>query len=105
MSNRWGIPNEIEKLVIKRDLFCVYCRIDFSINHESRKTKPTWEQIVNDVRISTADNISLSCTSCNASKGAKLLSNWLNSRYCISKEINQKQLQRLFKMLLKTQQN
>ncbi|MGV8993755.1 MAG: HNH endonuclease [Flavobacterium sp.] len=87
MANVWGIPRETEEYVLQRDLVCVYCHVDFSINHETRKTKPTWEHIVNDIRISTKDNIARSCFSCNASKGAKLLEDWLETTYCKSKGI------------------
>jgi 5-methylcytosine-specific restriction endonuclease McrA len=90
MANKWGIPLEVEKLVKSRDLNCVYCGIDFSIPHKSRKTQPSWEHIVNDIRINRENNIALCCTSCNASKGAKLLTNWLNSEYCKSKGISTK---------------
>lgn len=90
MSNRWGIPKETEDVVIKRDLKCVYCGVSFSINHLSRKTMPTWEHIVNDIRLTSVENIALCCTSCNASKGAKLLENWLQSSYCKSKNITEK---------------
>lgn len=90
MSNKWGIPKEVEEYVVKRDLACVYCGVDFSIKHQSRKTKPTWEHIVNDIRITTKENIALCCTSCNASKGAKLLEDWLQSAYCKSKGIDEK---------------
>lgn len=48
---------------------------------------PTWEHIVNDARIITIDNIALCCCSCNASKGAKSLTLWLVSNYCLSKNI------------------
>lgn len=88
MANKWGIPKDVEEYVLKRDLSCVYCGVDFSINHESRKTKPSWEHIVNDIRISTIDNIALCCTSCNASKGAKLIEDWLEGKYCKTKGIN-----------------
>jgi hypothetical protein len=88
MSNKWGIPREIEKYAVERDLCCVYCGVDFSISHESRKTKPTWEHIVNDIRITTKENIALCCTSCNASKGAKLLEDWLQSEYCKARNIS-----------------
>ena len=82
MANKWGIPKEVEEAVLKRDLFCVYCGVDFSINHQSRKTKPSWEHIINDIRLSSINNIALCCTSCNASKGAKLLKEWLEGIYC-----------------------
>ncbi len=88
MTNKWGIPRDIEEYVLKRDLLCVYCGTDFSIIHESRKTKPTWEHIVNDIRITTKENIALCCTSCNASKGTKLLKDWINSNYCKSRGIS-----------------
>ena len=89
MANQWGIPRETEEFVIKRDLCCVYCGVDFSINHQSRKTRPSWEHIVNDIRINSIDNIALCCTCCNASKGAKNLTDWLKSNYCLSKNINE----------------
>ncbi len=90
MANKWGIPKEVEQLVQKRDTCCVYCGVDFSQKHISRKTKPTWEHIVNDIRINGENNIALCCTSCNASKGAKLLNDWLKSSYCKSKGISDK---------------
>ncbi len=85
MANRWGIPLEVEKHVLERDSTCVYCGSEFSI--ETRKTKASWEHIVNDIRINGTDNIALCCKSCNASKGAKLLSVWLNGEYCKNKNI------------------
>ena len=87
MSNKWRIPKEVEKAVRLRDLSCVYCGVDFSMEHKSRKTKPTWEHIANDIRINGTNNIALCCTSCNASKGAKLIENWLESDYCKAKGI------------------
>ena len=84
MSNKWGIPKEVEEFVKNRDKECVYCGVDFTIKHESRKTKPSWEHIVNDIRINNKNNIALCCTSCNASKGAKLLEDWLKSNYCLN---------------------
>ncbi|NHF60106.1 HNH endonuclease [Flavobacteriaceae bacterium TP-CH-4] len=82
MANKWGISREIEAFVSNRDTHCIYCGVAFSIEHNSRKTKPTWEHIVNDIRIMTKENIALCCTSCNASKGAKLLADWLEGNYC-----------------------
>jgi len=42
----------------------------------------TWEHIINDARIVTRENIALCCAACNASKGTKLLREWLTSSYC-----------------------
>jgi hypothetical protein len=89
MANRWGIPREIEKIVIERDLNCVYCGIRFSVSDQNRKSKKTWEHIINDIKINGSDNIALCCGSCNASKGNKNLIDWLTSKYCTMKNINQ----------------
>ncbi len=85
MANCWGIPKEVEVIVLNRDLKCVYCNIEFS--NVSRKSKQTWEHIINDIRINNTDNIALCCCSCNASKGNKILVNWLDSKYCKNKQI------------------
>lgn len=88
MANRWGIPKDVEKQVLARDKSCVYCGENFEKEHLSRKTKPTWEHIVNDIRINGVENIALCYTSCNASKGSKLLEIWLESSYCKGRNIN-----------------
>jgi len=80
MANRWNIPDWLEREVVERDKDCVYCRAPFSA--AERKTKPSWEHIINDASIITRENIALCCVGCNASKGAKLLSDWLKSKYC-----------------------
>lgn len=87
MANQWGIPKEVEDLVKQRDVSCVYCGVSFNQMHTSIKTQPSWEHIINDMRINGPDNIALCCRSCNASKGTKLLKDWLNSKYCLAKGI------------------
>ncbi|MEY4736135.1 MAG: hypothetical protein RL302_454 [Pseudomonadota bacterium] len=76
MANKWGIPNDVEKEVLARDKICVYCGVKFGAE---RKTMRSWEHIINDVNIATIENIALCCVGCNASKGAKLLSDWVGS--------------------------
>ena len=85
--NRWNIPAWLEVAVIERDLACVYCRAEFKPLCSSRKTRATWEHIVNDAQIVTLRHIARCCASCNASKGAKPLSVWLDSAYCQSRGI------------------
>ncbi|PTM04854.1 MAG: HNH endonuclease [Bacteroidetes bacterium] len=87
MANRWGIPKNVEIFVRARDLQCVYCGVVFSNENADRKTKPSWEHIINDIRLNDVDNIALCCISCNASKGAKPLVDWLQSAYCRNKGI------------------
>lgn len=88
MSNRWGIPNEVEACVRKRDVYCVYCGTSFLVPHPTHKTRPTWEHIVNDVKRNGPDNIALCCRSCNSSKASKTLEDWMVGSYCQSKGIS-----------------
>lgn len=101
MANNWGIPIEVEKIVLSRDKYCVYCGINFTKDDKSRKTKQSWEHIVNDIRINGTDNIALCCMSCNASKGAKLLEIWLESKYCKDKGITKDNVALVVKKALK----
>ncbi|WP_372755068.1 HNH endonuclease [Mariniflexile sp.] len=100
MSNKWGIPKEVEILVKQRDTECIYCGVKFDINNSSRKDKPTWEHIINDIRINNVENIALCCLSCNASKGAKLLVNWLESDYCKRKNIQKNSVANVVKLAI-----
>lgn len=87
VANKWGIPKEIEDLVKRRDLSCIYCGVKFTEPNEL-KNNPSWEHIINDIRINGEENIALCCRSCNASKGSKELKDWLNCEYCKNKGIN-----------------
>ena len=100
--NKWNIPEWLEKKVINRDSCCVYCGVDFGSGNEDIKTKPTWEHIINDVRIVTIENIVRCCFSCNASKGAKELSVWLDSKYCKSKGITKKSVSKVVRQALES---
>ena len=86
--NRWNIPDLLETEIIERDKCCVYCGVVFGLAGASKGRLPTWEHIVNDARIITRENIARCCCSCNASKGAKLLSIWLESAYCKRRSIS-----------------
>jgi hypothetical protein len=87
--NRWNIAEWLEKEVLKRDIACIYCGIDFSMASGVRGSKPSWEHIINDATIVNLENIARCCMSCNASKGAKELTVWLQSEYCKRKGINE----------------
>jgi len=88
MANNWNIPDWLEKEVRERDKNCVYCRVEFTPSKISKKTTSSWEHIINDAKIVTRENISLCCCGCNASKGQKNLSNWLQSKYCKDRDIS-----------------
>ena len=97
MANRWGIPKVVEDIVIDRDKRCVYCQSEFDKTGENRKTRSTWEHIINDIKLNKEDNIALCCGSCNASKGSKLLEDWLKSKYCLDKKITKETVSEVVK--------
>jgi 5-methylcytosine-specific restriction endonuclease McrA len=88
--NRWNIPDWLEALVLERDMDCVYCRTTFE--PLSRKARPTWEHIINDLKMITRENIARCCMSCNSSKGNRPLAAWLDSAYCKSRSITREQV-------------
>ena len=83
--NNWGIPDWLEKEVRERDKLCVYCGIQMiekMPQHGPRRSVATWEHIINDASIISRENIARCCVSCNSSKGASKLSEWIQSNYC-----------------------
>ena len=103
--NRWNIPKILEVAVRARDTHCVYCGIKFSTDKTDRKNTATWEHIINDETIITPENIALCCCSCNASKGTRLLEDWINSAYCIKKNINYNTVSKIIRVALTTSNN
>jgi hypothetical protein len=90
--NNWGIPEWLEEEVRKRDKACVYCGIQLIEQMPPsgiRRAVATWENIINDARIITRENIARCCVSCNSSKGTKKLSDWMQSSYCEQRGINE----------------
>jgi hypothetical protein len=73
---------DLECKVAARDTRCIYCGVDFGQSPARPGDRPTWEHIVNDESIITEANIARCCAACNASKGARLLRDWLESDYC-----------------------
>ncbi len=101
--NQWGIPEWLEIEVTARDKTCVYCGVlmlEQMPPRGPRKTAATWEHIINDARIITRENIARCCVSCNSSKGAKRLSDWLNSAYCRKRGINRDTIAEVVRMAL-----
>ncbi|MBP9732446.1 MAG: HNH endonuclease [Candidatus Magasanikbacteria bacterium] len=96
--NNWNIPSWLEVEVRKRDTHCIYCGTKF--NRSIKKYLATWEHIINDAKIVNRENIALCCCSCNASKGAKELSDWLASDYCKRKNITVKNVAPIVKQFL-----
>ncbi len=87
MANNWNIPKDLENEIRNRDTECVYCGNQFLSHKESVKASMSWEHIINDASIITKYNICLCCRGCNASKGQKKLSDWLQTKYCQERNI------------------
>jgi uncharacterized Fe-S cluster protein YjdI len=105
LSNKWNIPQWLEKEVRERDKNCVYCHIELKEYPRTKGTpgdKATWEHIDNDDTNISKQNIVRCCHSCNASKGAKKLSNWLESPYCKKRNINQETIAKIVQDHLKS---
>ena len=98
--NRWNIPDWLEQEVLARDSNCVFCRVDFALPGSTRGAKPSWEHIVNDAGMITRENIARCCMSCNASKGAKELRVWLESKYCKRKGISEESVAQVVRNIL-----
>ena len=98
--NRWNIPNWLEQEVVARDRNCIYCGVEFVSSRTERRSRPSWEHIVNDALIVNRENIALCCISCNASKGAKSLAAWLESTYCRRRSITSESIAEIAKSAL-----
>lgn len=88
MANNWNIPDSLEKEIRERDKACVYCGVEFTSAKICKKFAASWEHIINDEKIITSENIALCCCGCNASKGQKQVSVWLQSYYCKERGIS-----------------
>jgi hypothetical protein len=100
MANNWNIPAWLETEVRARDVACVYCRTPFTHPKESKRSAASWEHIINDEKIITRENIALCCCGCNASKGQKQLSVWLQSKYCKDREISKETVAPIIKQAI-----
>ena len=102
--NNWGIPNWLEEEVKERDKTCVYCGVQMIEKMPAngpRKAVATWEHIINDASIVTRENIARCCVACNSSKGAKNLTDWIDSAYCKKLGINKDTVADVVKMSLR----
>ena len=100
MANSWNIPLWLEAEVRARDATCVYCGISFTTASVSKKSAASWEHIINDETIVTRENIALCCCGCNASKGQKELSVWLQSKYCVERGIAEESVAPIIKQAI-----
>jgi hypothetical protein len=100
VANNWKIPSWLEMEVRARDKVCVYCGTPFVFSNVSPKSAASWERIINDEKIITRENIALCCRGCNASKGQKQLSVWLQSKYCQERGISKESVAPIIKQVI-----
>lgn len=95
--NHWCIPPWLEKEVLERDKYCVYCQVkldDKKSISASRRTLGTWEHIINDESIINRDNIAMCCSACNSSKVQKIFQFGCNQIIAVNTELMKIQLQK-----------
>ncbi len=100
----WNIPKWLANEVIERDKHCVYCGVkmlDMIPKYGSKNSAASWEYIINDETMITRKNIARCCVACNANKGTKKLSEWINSKYCEEKGITKDSVADIIKAALK----
>lgn len=96
MTNKYGIPDWLERKVRNRDKYCVYCHKKLvypfiskkqgdcaTIEHLNENEPFYWEDGLQ------IEDIVICCGQCNSSRGPKKLSNWFKTKYCITKNINE----------------
>ena len=98
--NRWNIPVWLELEVRARDQSCVYCGVEFNRGIQTRGARPSWEHVINDASIVSRENIVLCCVSCNASKGTKKLTDWLESSYCKARGVSKQSVAPIIRSVL-----
>ena len=100
--DKWHVLEEDRITIINRDKRCVYCNEKFNSN--SSKTKDTVEHIDNKTwkkNPPSVTDIAICCASCNASKSAKKLLDWLDSTYRKKKNINKDTVADIIKEYIK----
>jgi hypothetical protein len=111
MSN-FGIPyNELLK-VRSRDKQCVYCHKEmiYPFTHNKQRDCATIEHLnfkkpfywKEGLQIK---DIAICCGGCNSSRGAKKLSDWFKTEYCIARNINEKTVAEPVKEYLNRKKN
>jgi hypothetical protein len=91
MSNRYRIPDKVEKEIRARDKTCVYCGILMKQSpHAMGASGATIEHFNNEGDFDKRYNVAICRRSCNSSRGDKELLAWFKTPYCIEKNINDK---------------
>ena len=90
MSNKYGIPVDVEHRIRARDTSCVYCAKEFSA--DSRRDMPTIEHLNEKPPFYwheglKEEGLAICCKSCNSSRRNKSLPDWFRTPYCTDRPI------------------
>ncbi|NQV89240.1 MAG: hypothetical protein HQ488_02870 [Parcubacteria group bacterium] len=90
MKNKYGLPEKELDSIRARDSVCVYCHKTMK-KAGSEEFRGDWSTIEHLNHLPPWNNIStiaICCFSCNASRGAKRITDWFKGSYCLDKGIN-----------------
>ena len=96
MSNKFGIPMDIEIEIRHRDKKCVYCHREMkkylhkigvpgdkaTIEHFNENGPFHWKDGL------LKEDIAICCGSCNSSRGSRRIIEWFKKIYCLKRNIN-----------------
>ncbi len=108
-KKNFGIPDDVLSEIMERDKKCIYCdkKMINPYNVENRRDSVTIEHLSPHPPFHCSEgmdvnNIAMCCGSCNSSRGAKELSDWFKSAYCIARDINENTVATPVKIYLKS---
>src|SRR5262245_47894113 len=105
LSNKFGIPDQVERRLRARDTRCVYCGKPFST--DSRGTTASIEHLDERPPFHWKDGLreeafAICCVSCNSSRGTKTLEDWFQTASCRALRINADTVAEPVKIYLRT---
>lgn len=90
MKNKYGLPEDRLEEIRLRDDLCIYCNKSMT-SPKNGGFSGNWATIEHLNHLPPWDNpdtVAMCCKSCNSSRGAKLITDWFETDYCIAKNIN-----------------
>ncbi len=113
MTNKFGIPADVERAIRTRDKVCVYCRRrmkEYRGRIGNPGDKATIEHLHRHKPFYVDEGLKLTevaicCQSCNSSRGRKRLRDWFESAYCVERKINPGMVKAPVKKYLKTRRS
>lgn len=91
-KNRYGLPEKELDRIRARDRACVYCHKTM-IPPGAGGPRTDWATIEHLNHLPPWDNpdtVAICCSSCNSSRGNRLLRDWFKGAYCHSRGINER---------------